>query len=295
MPMLKGPHAWVAGLLFPTALLLCSGEIHGQEGDFAVSPVVRALYQSYPRGITDLAFREGEWSFSLNGEPFSWAGGRLLPLSEGDGTDYDPHPFYRYPLSYRPVRTPLTPEERDLAKKFLSHYEAHPPHRSPAFQNALYRLHDEKSAWAMMKTTYFLGFKVTVHRDILEDLARVEERLNRQMEEKDELILYVRSLKQVSGFNWRPIAGTASLSSHSYGTAIDLVPKSYSGKQTYWRWTMGDNSRWYDLGWDDLHCPPREVVEAFEAEGFVWGGKWFLYDTIHFEYRPEILLLNRVP
>jgi hypothetical protein len=24
----------------------------------------------------------------------------------------------------------------------------------------------------------------------------------------------------------------------------------------------------------------------------VWGGKWMLFDTIHFEYRPEILILS---
>jgi hypothetical protein len=34
------------------------------------------------------------------------------------------------------------------------------------------------------------------------------------------------------------------------------------------------------------------VVRYFEDEGFVWGGKWLMFDTIHFEYRPEILVLN---
>ena len=26
-----------------------------------------------------------------------------------------------------------------------------------------------------------------------------------------------------------------------------------------------------------------------EAEGFIWGGRWYHYDTMHFEYRPELL------
>jgi hypothetical protein len=30
-------------------------------------------------------------------------------------------------------------------------------------------------------------------------------------------------------------------------------------------------------------------VEIFERHGFIWGGKWFHYDTMHFEYRPEML------
>jgi hypothetical protein len=29
---------------------------------------------------------------------------------------------------------------------------------------------------------------------------------------------------------------------------------------------------------------------VFEKHGFIWGGKWYHYDTMHFEYRPELLL-----
>ena len=34
---------------------------------------------------------------------------------------------------------------------------------------------------------------------------------------------------------------------------------------------------------------PRTVLKVLEQEGFVWGGRWFHYDTMHFEYRPELL------
>ena len=34
---------------------------------------------------------------------------------------------------------------------------------------------------------------------------------------------------------------------------------------------------------------PQAIVDAFEAEGFIWGGRWYHYDTMHFEYRPELL------
>ncbi|MCL2443985.1 MAG: M15 family metallopeptidase [Treponema sp.] len=33
-------------------------------------------------------------------------------------------------------------------------------------------------------------------------------------------------------------------------------------------------------------------MKTFESQGFIWGGKWQLFDTMHFEYRPEILILN---
>jgi hypothetical protein len=35
---------------------------------------------------------------------------------------------------------------------------------------------------------------------------------------------------------------------------------------------------------------PLEIVKIFEKYGFIWGGRWYHYDTMHFEYRPELLL-----
>jgi len=34
---------------------------------------------------------------------------------------------------------------------------------------------------------------------------------------------------------------------------------------------------------------PWEIVHIFEKHGFIWGGKWYHYDTMHFEYRPEMI------
>ena len=31
-----------------------------------------------------------------------------------------------------------------------------------------------------------------------------------------------------------------------------------------------------------------KVVEIFERHGFIWGGRWYHFDTMHFEYRPEM-------
>jgi hypothetical protein len=85
-------------------------------------------------------------------------------------------------------------------------------------------------------------------------------------------------------FNWRKVAGTDRLSNHSFGAAIDLnVDKS-----AYWRWqpaaALPSFSR---LNW------PTEIIEAFERHGFIWGGKWYHYDTMHFEYRPELIEFAR--
>lgn len=88
---------------------------------------------------------------------------------------------------------------------------------------------------------------------------------------------YMKYLRNIGGtFNWRNIAGTSRLSNHSFGNAIDINTK-YSN---YWKW-QGDLTYHNQI--------PIEIVEIFEKHGFIWGGKWYHYDTMHFEYRPELL------
>lgn len=90
------------------------------------------------------------------------------------------------------------------------------------------------------------------------------------------------------GFYWRPIAGTNRLSAHSFGIAVDInVSESH-----YWRNELGGVGG-EPPGWRPARARnriPREIVSIFERNGFIWGGKWFHYDTMHFEYRPELLL-----
>jgi peptidoglycan LD-endopeptidase CwlK len=84
------------------------------------------------------------------------------------------------------------------------------------------------------------------------------------------------------GFNWRVIAGTTRLSAHSFGVAFDINVKF----SHYWRWSTEFKSGKPLLYRNQI---PMEVVRIFEAHGFIWGGKWYHYDTMHFEYRPELL------
>ncbi len=83
------------------------------------------------------------------------------------------------------------------------------------------------------------------------------------------------------GFNCRPIAGTKRLSPHGFGIAIDISTKHTD----YWHWTKPDRDGRYPY----RNKIPFEIVAAFEKHGFIWGGKWYHYDTMHFEYRPELL------
>jgi hypothetical protein len=87
-------------------------------------------------------------------------------------------------------------------------------------------------------------------------------------------------------YNCRLIAGTGRLSMHAYGAAIDLNVK-YSD---YWRWS-GAKKETDPVTWKNRM--PMEIVAIFEKHGFIWGGKWRHFDTMHFEYRPEILAMGR--
>lgn len=81
-------------------------------------------------------------------------------------------------------------------------------------------------------------------------------------------------------YNCRPVAGTTNPSAHGFGIAIDIaVAPSH-----YWRWQKPQSSN--GIVW--RNAIPLEIVAIFEQHGFVWGGRWHHYDTMHFEYRPEL-------
>ena len=93
----------------------------------------------------------------------------------------------------------------------------------------------------------------------------------------------------MNGYNYRFVEGTRSRSLHSYGLAVDLIPRSYGRLQTYWLWALNRTSTWWTIPYDQRWMVPQPVVEAFERQGFVWGGKWLFFDTMHFEYRPDLV------
>jgi D-alanyl-D-alanine carboxypeptidase len=92
---------------------------------------------------------------------------------------------------------------------------------------------------------------------------------------------FVKYLTPSGGtYNCRAIAGTSRKSAHGNGIAID-INVAWSD---YWR-----NHRPVDGKYPYKNRIPWEIVEVFEKHGFIWGGKWYHYDTMHFEYRPELL------
>jgi hypothetical protein len=78
----------------------------------------------------------------------------------------------------------------------------------------------------------------------------------------------------------RSVADTGQTSMHAWGAAIDINTR-YSD---YWLW-----HRRADGGMPAyVNRIPAEIVAIFEKHGFIWGGRWAHFDTMHFEYRPEL-------
>jgi len=80
-------------------------------------------------------------------------------------------------------------------------------------------------------------------------------------------------------YNCRAIADTGEPSPHGYGIAIDLN----TAVSDYWYWRPHESAIVY------RNRMPEEIVAIFEKHGFIWGGKWYHFDTMHFEFRPELL------
>ncbi len=121
------------------------------------------------------------------------------------------------------------------------------------------------------------GHTVRFHRRGAADaLRRVAKRIDALLAADPSL---GRFFKELGGtFNPRNIAGTTHASAHSWGVAIDID----TSLSDYWR-HAGPNAK---VVWRNRI--PQSIVDAFEAEAFVWGGRWYHYDTMHFEYRPEL-------
>lgn len=118
------------------------------------------------------------------------------------------------------------------------------------------------------------GKKIRFNRQL--GAAAALQQVGKQLAGMNGVTRYVKNLGGT--FNWRVIKDTNRLSPHSFGIAVD-INTTFSD---YWKWAAP--------GLDPLpyrNRIPMSVVRAFERNGFIWGGKWYHYDTMHFEYRPE--------
>jgi hypothetical protein len=227
-----------------------------------------AMAQAVPTGLSCLARHTGlpVGRTETGGAGLVLPGGTVLPWD--DGRHKTPEQRLDAPdledtlaIPYR--RTPPAPV-RDAAED---------PGRArvEALMDALYGRRTAVQTVPVMLG----GGQVNVHPLIAAALRRVARRLELLSRASPAVAAAVR--RPAGGWVDRNIAGTRRPSAHAWGVAVDIDTRV----SDYWRW------RRPGTGWRNR--VPASVVEAFEAEGFIWGGRWYHFDTMHFEYRPELL------
>ena len=234
---------------------------------------LQALAEGYGAAIKKVV-RQGPERYAL-----LMADGQLIPYDDGRRKG--------------PEEMLADPDLEDmLSQPYLPGRPASPPQplrdpgrvRVTAFFQAVYG----RSAAAVQSQLVPVPFVGTVVRfqgrnGAAAALRRVGVRLHRLLAMQPALRAYLVPIQGT--YTYRRIAGTDRLSAHSWGIAIDVA------KGAYWRWG-GLLSPVELLALQRAY--PQEIIQAFEAEGFIWGGKWYHYDTMHFEYRPELLAKARL-
>ncbi len=162
---------------------------------------------------------------------------------------------------------------------------------STAFFDAVYDSFTRSDVESHIVNFNFLDRSIMVHEKITGPLRRVESRIRSLAAESDEVDRFVREMGSVSSYAWRQVRDTQGKSFHSMGLAVDILPSDAKGRAIYWNWEKNKgNDLWMLIPLSERWAPPADVVDAFEKEGFTWGGSWPVWDNMHFEYRPELLL-----
>lgn len=243
---------------------------------------------------------------------FYWAEGRLLPEEElPNKNDYW---ILQYPYE-NTLRDPssFTEEEIENIKNFGSTSSRKNTGGSPMFFfDFLYSAKSRAIIEDHIIRTKFLGKTTKVHEMVLPALKRVEAEIcllasisvenltaekiaamdtssEKLSKEEKEIRLFIKNLRSADAYFWREIAGTNRKSFHSYGIAIDLLPRRLNGQSIFWAWEKErSGDKWMMTAPESRWAPPESVIRLFEKNGFIWGGYWIIYDNMHFEYHPEL-------
>ncbi|MGH6771317.1 MAG: M15 family metallopeptidase [Xanthobacteraceae bacterium] len=251
-------------------LLLIVGFVAALSTSVAADPAIDTLLAAYP---DHLARRDGN--------DLVWKDGARMPISDGrsgktfeqllNEPDIDDQFVYPYPLGpiLKPPAVNADPGRIRYQPFFVKMYG------DCRRGDVIKRL--KPVAWMPRRRGGTL--RVTTVNGVADRLAAVV----RELETLPAAM--TRYLVPSAGtYNCRPIAHTNRLSVHAYGAAIDISTKFAD----YWEWSKGRSGA---FTWRNRI--PAEIGAAFERHGFIWGAKWHHMDSMHFEYRPELIALAK--
>lgn len=226
---------------------------------------------------------------------FYLSNGSMLPESElSKAKEYSPL-LYSYNVGGGPQDPRTFTEEEIIAmRKYGSTDNRKTDAGTPMFFFDL--LYDSKTKSQVERhiiKVKFLGKDVKVHERLKVPMENVSKKIQKAALEDEEVKAFVNNIKSMDGYYWRVIAETNRRSFHSLGIAVDILPKKHGWKAIYWSWTKQlDPDNWMLTPLSGRWMPPQKVIDIFEEEGFIWGGKWAIWDNMHFEYHPELILKN---
>jgi peptidoglycan L-alanyl-D-glutamate endopeptidase CwlK len=250
-------------------------------GLFISLPLLAVAQDSLPKGIRALLTAYPDHIKSATKNSIVWKDGEVMPYDDGQSS---PKTFEQ--LLNKP----------DLEDQFRYEYAALTPATPPARNHDPGRIRYEPFFFKMygktkeavqkqlttivwMPKTYGVKLQVTTVNGIDKKLKAISDEL-------DKLPHLHKYVANIGGtFAWRVIAGTNRQSGHSFGSTIDINTE-YSH---YWRWGTKNPKEDGSLQLVFKNKIPDELVAIFEKQGFIWGGRWYHYDTMHFEYRPELI------
>jgi hypothetical protein len=255
------------GLMTLFLLVTTSAASLGQTGTSSPSDAVKSLVKAYPNFID-----------RIEKNALVWKDGTRMRIDDGKGA--------------KAIEAML--DDPDLKDMFLMRYPAGEKGLAPEvnFDPGRVRyLPLFKKMYGECRTAGFMAnadnvvwlpskdgknVKFTKINGAAAALQKVADELDKL---PDPLLKYLRPIEGT--YNCRPVAGTSRQSPHGFGIAIDIA----GAHSHYWRWSKPDAEGRYPY----RNEIPWEIVRIFEKHGFIWGGKWYHYDTMHFEYRPEII------
>jgi hypothetical protein len=238
----------------------------GVADDVDSADIAQGLVAGYPDDVS-----------RVDGDKVVFKDGTELPLGDGAKKPFEAwlaHPsiedmfLYHYPRGAAAVQPPLN-FDPGRARNDAFFTKVYGDCRMPGFAATLTTIR-----WLPTKS----GQRIAVSRrnGVAEHLQAVSNELDALPHSYDRYLM-----PSAGGFLCRTIAGTTERSAHGYGIAIDIATKHAH----YWRWAKnGPQER--PIYRNEI---PLEIVSIFEKHGFLWGGRWSHYDTMHFEYRPELL------
>ncbi len=262
--------------------------------------LLKLFEKSYPQVKFKKSFDKNvnDWKIEISvndkTQILYWADAKFLPLEELSQKELYSSLLYHYPNEI-PNPKNFTQEDIERIKKISNPKNRTSGKGTPQFlYNLIYDIETRAKTEQHIKSIIFLNRKSNPHEAIHKKLNDVQNEIFEIAKTNIEVNSFLEKLDSADSYSWRVISDSGNRSVHSMGLALDVLPKGWQQKNLYWAWRRDiDPQNWMLLDLDRRWMPPQKVIEIFEEHGFIWGGKWIIWDNMHFEYRPEVILFNQ--